>query len=159
MPFQTFVNNALPIAVEGDFASSNPRSATVAPSAGFQVGTGGATIGSFAWIQVDGISVLNTGTGKPDGFIHREQQGLNTTYLSEAGNVIPAGFPVTLMRTGDYFDKVTVSAAVKGDKAFAKLTDGTMQPGAAGATIVGYIETDFFIGRDAAVSELTTMSF
>lgn len=144
MGFQTSVNLELPIAVEGDFASSNPRSAVVAPIAGFQAGTAGVVIGNFAWIQSGGQLVLNTGATKPDGYIHRDQEGLNTTYLSDAGVTIPHGFPVTIMRTGDYFDKVTVSAATRGQKAFAKLSDGTMRPAAAGSTIAGFAGTASF---------------
>ena len=102
--------------------------------------------------------MLNTGTGKPDGFIHREQQALISTYLAESGNLIPVGFPVTLMRTGDYYAAVTVASAEKGEKAFAKLADGTMQPAAAGATVSGFIETDFTISRPAGVGELAVMS-
>lgn len=158
MGFQTQVNITPAIAVAGDFASSNPRSAVVGIEGGYVAGTGGITVGTFVWIQSDDKTVLNSGSGKPDGFIHREQQALITTYLAESGNVIPAGFPVTVMRTGDYYAKATVAAAVKGNKAFAKLTDGTMQPGAAGATISGFVETDFVITRACLVNELAVIT-
>ncbi len=144
MGFQNSVNTELPIAVAGDFASSNPRSAVVPPVAGFQAGATGLNIGLFAWIQSGGQLVLNKGETKPDGFVHRDQQGLNTTFLSDAGINIPQGFPVTLMRTGDYFVKVTVAAATRGQKAFAKLSDGTMRPAAAGTTIAGFAGTASF---------------
>ena len=159
MGFQTQVNAQQAPACAGDFASANPRAATVSPEGGFVAGAAGVTVGRFAWIQSDGVTVLNTGTGKPDGFIHREQQALISTYLAESGNLIPVGFPVTLMRTGDYYAAVTVASAEKGEKAFAKLADGTMQPAAAGATVSGFIETDFIISRAAGVGELAVMSF
>lgn len=158
MGFQTQVNAQQAPAVAGDFASSNPRAAVVAPEGGFVAGSAGVTIGRFAWIQSDGKTLLNTGTGAPDGFIHREQQALISTYLAEASNVIPVGFPVTLMRTGDYYATVTVASAEKGEKAFAKLADGTMQPGAAGATISGFIETDFTVSRPGAVGEVAVIT-
>ena len=158
MGFQTQVNAQQAPACAGDFASANPRKATVSPEGGFVAGAAGVTVGRFAWIQADGVTVLNTGTGKPDGFIHREQQALISTYLAESGNLIPVGFPVTLMRTGDYYAAVTVASAEKGEKAFAKLADGTMQPAAAGATVSGFIETDFTISRPAGVGELAVMS-
>jgi hypothetical protein len=121
-------------------------------------GAAGVTVGRFAWVQADGVTVLNTGTGKPDGFIHREQQALISTYLAEASNVIPQGFPVTVMRTGDYFATATVAAATKGKKAFANLTDGTMQPAAAGATVAGFVETDFVVSVAAGVGELAAIT-
>lgn len=159
MTFQTSVNLTQAPAVEGDFASANPRASVVAPESGFVAGAAGVTVGNFAWIQVDGFTVLNTGSGVPDGFVHREQQALITTFLAESGNLVPQGMPVTLMRTGDYFDKATVSGATKGQKAFAKLSDGTMQAGAAGATISGFIETPFVIDQTVLVNELTVITY
>lgn len=133
MGFQAQVNLQPAIAVAGDFASSNPRAAVVSPEAGFIAGTAGVTVGRFAWIQSDGKTALNTGTGKPDGFIHREQQALITTYLGEASNVVPVGQPLTLMRTGDYYATANGSSAVRGEKAFAKLQDGSTAFLASGA--------------------------
>ena len=158
MGFQTKVNAQQAPACAGDFASANPRAATVSPEGGFVAGAAGVTVGRFAWIQSDGVTVLNTGTGKPDGIIHREQQALISTYLAESGNLIPVGFPVTLMRTGDYYAAVTVASAEKGEKAFAKLADGTVEFDAAGATVAGFIETDFACSRPAGVGELAVMS-
>lgn len=158
MAFQTSVQTYPAYAVAGDFASANPRASFVGPEGGFVAGAAGVTVGRFAWIQADGKTILNTGTGKPDGFVHREQQALITTYLAENGSVIPVGFPVTLMRTGDYWATATVDAAVKGEKAFAKLADGTINFAAAGATVAGFIETDFVCTQAAATGELAVMS-
>lgn len=158
MGFQTQVQAQQAPAVAGDFASANPRAAVVSPEGGFVAGAAGVTVGRFAWIQSDGVTVLNTGTGKPDGFIPREQQALITTYLAERGNLIPGGFPVTLMRTGDYYATVTVASAEKGEKAFANLADGYMQPAAAGAIVPGFIETDFTISRGASPGELAVIT-
>ena len=137
MPFQKTVNTTPAPAVDGDFASVNPMSSVVAPESGFVAGAGGVTVGRFAWISADGKTLLNTGAGKPDGFIPRLQSAQIGTYLAEFGNNIPAGFPVDLMRTGDFYSKSTVAAATKGDKAFAKFQNGTMQPDTAAATIAG----------------------
>lgn len=158
MGFQKQVNAQQAPACAGDFASANPRAAVVSPESGFVAGAAGVTVGRFAWIQSDGVTVLNTGTGKPDGFIHREQQALISTYLAESGNLIPVGFPVTLMRTGDYYALATGNSAVKGEKAFAKLADGTVEFDAAGATVAGFIETDFACSRACASGELAVMS-
>lgn len=125
MGFQTQVNAQQAPACAGGFASGNPRAAVVSPESGFVAGAAGVTIGRFAWIQSDGVTVLNTGTGKPDGFIRSEQQALISTYLAESGNLIPVGFPVTLMRTGDYYALANGSSAAKGEKAYAKFQDGS----------------------------------
>ena len=123
--FQTQVNAQQAPAVAGDFASTNPRASVVAPEGGLIAGSAGVTVGRFAWIASDGKTVSNSGQGKPDGFIHREQQALISTYLAESSNLIPGGFPVTLMRTGDYYATANGSSAVKGEKTYAKLQDGS----------------------------------
>lgn len=162
--FQRTVNMQQAAAVAGDFASANPHSSVVAHQGAFVAGAAGVTVGRFAWAnQTTGI-VLNTGTGKPTGFVHREQgSALITVYLAETSNVIPQGFEVTLQKTGDYWALNTVDPAVIGEKVFASLTDGTIQGAAAGATVAGYIETDFFIdsfptGGTGAVGELVVIS-
>jgi hypothetical protein len=126
MPFQKQVNMYQAPAVAGDFATQNPRSALVAPEDGFVAGSAGVTVGLFAWVQSNG-TVLNNGAGKPDGFIHREMNALITTYLGESGNVIQGGFPVTIMKTGDYYVTANGSSAVRGEKAYAKLQDGSVR--------------------------------
>lgn len=157
--FQRQVNAQQAPAVAGDFASANPRASVPAPEAGFVAGASGLVVAAFAWIDADGRRLNNTAaSGKPNGFVHREQQAFITTYLGETSNVIPTGFPATLMRKGDYFVNTTVAAASVGQKAFAKLADGTMQPGNAGATISGFVETDFYITQAAAVGELAVIS-
>ena len=158
MGFQTQVNAQQAPACAGDFASANPRAAVVSPESGFVAGAAGVTVGRFAWIDAVTGLVSNTGTGKPDGFIHREQQALISVYLAETSNVVPQGFPVTVMRTGDYWATATVGAAVKGNKVFAKLSDGTVQAGAAGATIAGFIETNFVITQGCALNELAVIT-
>lgn len=160
MSFQTAVNNDLPLAIAGDFASSNPRSAWPALEGQYVAGAAGVTVAAFAWIQSDGRSILNVqpaGGGAPDGFIHREQQALITTYLADSTLVIPQGFPVTLMESGDYFI-LSATAAVKGNKVFASVTTGAITYGAAGATIAGYVETAFYVKQAAAANTLAVMS-
>jgi hypothetical protein len=142
MTFQTSVNRFPAIAVAGDFASANPRSAFVAPEGGFVAGAGGVTVGHFAWIASDGRTILSHGTAPnaPDGFVAREQQALITTYLGEASQVIPEGFPVTLMTKGDFYAAVTGStAATKGATVYANYSNGAIAIGSApsGATVTG----------------------
>ena len=157
MGFQTTVNLQQAPAVAGDFATANPR-AFFPAGEGQYVAADAVVVGRFAWIDAVTGLVSNTGTGKPDGFIHREQQALISVYLYETSNVVPRGFPVTVMRTGDYWATATVAAAVKGNKVFARLSDGTVQAGAAGATIAGFIETDFVITQGCALNELAVIT-
>lgn len=158
--FQNSVNAQQAPALPGDFASSNPCASVIAPEGGFVAGAGGINVGTFAWLQADGKTLLNSGGAGaiPDGFVHREQQALISTYLAESGNNIPAGFMVTLMKSGDYYFKANNNAAVIGQKVFAKLADGTTQTGAAGAAIAGYIETAFVVRQACGAGEIAKMS-
>lgn len=151
-------------AVAGDFASANPRSSVVSHEGTLVADTAGVTVARFAWASAAGKVTNVQTTGKPTGFVHRRQgAALITTYLAETSMLIPQGFEVTLMATGDYWVAVTVAPATIGQKAFASITDGTIQPAAAGATVAGYVETDFFItgfpvGGTGAVGELAVIS-
>lgn len=159
MSFQNAVNADLPLAIAGDYATSNPRAAYPAVEGQFVAGAAGVTVALFAWIQADGRTVLNAqpaGGAAPDGFIHREQQALITTYLADNSSLVPAGFPVTLMETGDYF-ALSTAAATKGQKAFASTTTGAITYGAAGATIAGSVETAFIVKQGALANTLAVI--
>jgi len=104
-------------------------------------------------VQEDGVTVLNSGTGKPDGFVHREQQGLISTYLAESSMTIPQGFAVTLQRTGDYFVKATGAAAERGQPAFADPATGEVSFGGTG------VETDFVCSQACGADELAVITF
>lgn len=110
MPFQTFVGTQPSPAVAGDFASANPRSSVLAGPGGLVAGPSGVFVGRFAWLSYDRVDandapaeVNNTGLGTPDGFVHREQQGLITQFLAEASMLVPQGFAMTVMSSGDYW--------------------------------------------------------
>jgi hypothetical protein len=134
MSFQTKAQVQPAPAVEGDFASANPRFTALVGAGGFVAGSSGVTIGRFAWAtdqQIDDVNapaIVNSfGIGQVTGFVHREQQGLNTTYLSEAGMTIPQGFGLTLMAGGDFWVKNAGSTqATPGMKAYASFVDGTV---------------------------------
>ena len=132
--FQTQVNLYNPYGVEGDFASANPRATALTADGGALIaGPNGVTIGQFAWIESDGRTVTNQGQypAQPDGFVHRDQQGVLTQYLQAAGMLIPAGFPVTLMRAGDFLDKNTgPSSITRYSTLYASYLDGSLQTAA-----------------------------
>ena len=139
--FQTQVQNNPAPAVEGDFATTNPRATVLAGPGGLVAGDNGVTVGRFAWltdefVDADGApaTVYNTGAGPVAGFVHREQQGLITTYLQTASMIVPAGFPVTLFAEGDFWVKNNgAGQAVPGQKAYANFADGTVSFAATGS--------------------------
>lgn len=152
MPFQNQVNQQWAPAVEGDFASANPRATVLAGPGGLVVGAAGATVGRFGWADANG-NVTNSGTGAPTGFIHREQQALITTFLAEASMVMPQGLPITLYKAGDFWVKTGTTATV-GQKVFASTTDGSIQTAAAGSTVASYVETNFYVDSAGNAGEL-----
>lgn len=163
MGFQNRVNLQQAPAVAGDFASSNPRATVIAPEAGFVAGAGGVVVGKFAWVDADGRTVHSYGSAPaaPDGFVHREENALITTYLGESSNVIPVGFPVILHRSGDFFGLVEGStAATKGAAVYAGYSDGSINIGSApaGFSATGSIGATFTAtgsGTDLTTSVVT----
>lgn len=137
--FQTQVYNQPVQAVAGDFASTNPYFTYDAGPGGLVAGTAGVTIGKFAWVYppLDSNSApqvaLSSGAGPVAGFVHRAQQGLNSTFLSDAGMTIPKGIMVTLMNGGDFWVvNEGATQATQGLKAFANLLTGGVSFAAAG---------------------------
>lgn len=165
--FQTTVNLQQAAAVEGDFASANPRRSVVSHEGTLVAGTGGVTVARFAWADSTG-KVTNAGSedDAPAGFVARSgQQGAAqiTTYLAETSMVIPEGYEVTLHGSGDFWVKHITNPATVGQKVFASVTTGQIQTAAAGAIVDGYIETAFRVsgfpaGGTGAVGELIVIS-
>lgn len=152
--FQSVINQQQAPGVEGDFASANPKASLLAGEGALVAGTNGVIVGRFAWVT-NGV-VSNTGTGVPDGFVHREGQASITDWLAESSMTIQPGFQMTLMTAGDFWVK-TAGVATVGQKIFAKLSDGSITTGAAGATVAGYVETKFVVGSAGAAGELIQM--
>ncbi|MGF6604588.1 hypothetical protein P3T23_009344 [Paraburkholderia sp. GAS448] len=171
MGFQTQVYYQPSPAVEGDFASVNPRASVLAGPGSLVAGPNGVTVGRFAWATSTGqedISsgevdfynlVSSSGTGPPSGFVHRNQQALITQWLAEATMVIPGGLPVTLFSAGDFWARNAGNAAtVVNQKVFADLGNGAAIPADAGATVAGAVETKWTVMSAAAPGELMKMS-
>ncbi len=129
---QAFVNTVQAPAVEGDFASANPRFTALAGPGGYVAGAAGVRIAYFCWESDQAIDqdnspiIINSfGVGSVTGFIHRAQQGLNTTFLASSGMLAPTGFPLTVASGGDFWVKNNGSTyAQKGQKAYADLATG-----------------------------------
>lgn len=148
--FQTQVNTQPAPAVAGDFASANPRFTFDAGPGGLVAGPGGVTVARFAWANLsikdtdNAPAVVNNfpvgAGGPPTGFVHRAQQALNTTFLSDASMVIPSGFPVTLFTGGDFFVKNDgATQALFGMKAYANYADGRISFAVTGAPLTSVV--------------------
>ncbi|MGZ2484285.1 hypothetical protein ACVITL_002808 [Rhizobium pisi] len=127
-------------AVEGDFASTNPRATVIAGPGGLVAGSsfivGRAIWLSSTYVDDDGTpAVANAfGSGAIAGIAHREQQGLIQQYLQESTMLVPAGFPVTVFASGDFWVKNNGSTqALPGMKAYAAFADGKFTAAATGS--------------------------
>lgn len=129
--FPTFVNQQLPLAVVGDFASMNPRAVALAGAGQFRAADGSTSlltalvapvvVGNFAWAFSDGLAYGNKHSPAALGFIANELQTVITQFLGVFRLTVQAGFPVTLYSYGDFFANVaSVSGSVAvGDSIFA----------------------------------------
>lgn len=155
--FQTQVSAALAPAVEGDFASANQNKySALAGPGGIVAGASGLYQARFAWldytnVDADGAPAIanNTGSGVPAGFVRRDQQALDTTFLSKASMLMPQGFPVTIFESGDFWAKNSgTSQALPGMKAYAAYKDGTITFAATGsaatASVTGAVTASTF---------------
>jgi len=162
--FQKQVNLTPAPAVEGDFASANPRSTYLAGPGGLVAGSEGVTVAKFAWVDdVDSTTVRSYGTftGKPSGFVHREQQGLITDYLAESGMKVQQGFPITLYTEGDFWAKVTgATAATVGAAVYATYATGAITIGSAatGASTTASIGATFTASAGSPSTKLVVTS-
>lgn len=142
-------------AVEGDFASTNPRATAVNNNGGF-ISDGTVVVGGFAWAKGNILSV-NMVTGQaPTGFISRTANFAYINSFESSTLIINKGVETTVHVSGDFYVLATVSAT-KGQKVFASRA-GTVIFGASGDEIANAIETNFFVTSDANAGELVIIS-
>lgn len=171
MGFQNRVNLQQAPAVAGDFASANPRASVLANEGGLVAGPGGVTVGRFAWISDDGKTVHNYANTPrvPDGFVHRDMQGLIATYLADSSMLIPEGFPITLCAAGDFYAKLAgANAAARNSALFADYSTGQVTAVAApvggvvtavlGSTNTGALGATFTASADTDATKLVVTS-
>lgn len=151
MAFQTHVNRYQAPGIPGTFASNNPSYSAVGGENQYVACENGVLIGRFGWTDANG-RIANAGGSAPLGFILHSFNGVMYDIRSGASMSIPAGRQVTLMQNGDFW-ATTGTAATVGQKVFAKLSDGTLVTGNAGATVEGAIETKFHVATAGAVGE------
>lgn len=156
--FQTYVKSQPAPAVEGDFASTNPRSSVVPSVAGaWKVAPGQSVrVGYFAWgDSATGLvysSLAAAGTDPVIGFVARqpnEPSALITAFLGESIMTLQAGMPCTLLQTGDYWAALIGAAA--NDAVFAVEATGAPSLVDDATTIA----TGFVAGSAAPVNGVT----
>jgi hypothetical protein len=154
--FQTQVFLQPAIGVAGDRWSQNPIFSYAAGPGGLVSGTS-LFVGRFAWVTQPldpngSPSLANSfGNGAPNGFLMKNQQALNTTFLSNAGMQVQPGAQTALQVAGDFLvqNDGTTEAEV-GQKAFAFVATGKVAFAAAG-TIFG--------GASATASSIAASTF
>lgn len=137
--FQRTVNTFPAPAVEGDFASANPRFTMLAGEDEFTAGPLGVVVGRFAWANPITGRVSNAHPGVANsrlGFVGRSQPVLITGWLESEGMTVQSGLEITMFSAADVWARFAAGATF-GQKVFARFTDGAAIAGAAGATIAG----------------------
>lgn len=164
--FPNTMNMTQAPAVEGQIASNNPRHAAPGAAGAWVAGSGGVVVGRFAWgdlTATDSILVNSANSGVPTCFVANEMgAAMVTTYLTEYGMTIPEGYQVPgAFVGGDFWVKNTGSAtSAVGNKAYAKLSDGTIIFDATGqvGSHAGYVETKWYAATIGAQNELVKMT-
>lgn len=158
MPFQTTVNNELPLPTPGSFASTNPRVTVLSGDSQYVAAATGVTVGGFAWVNGNTVQNFSTGT-VPDGFVSNQLQAPNNVWLSETVYSINSGLPVILYNQGDFWVKMSGSAT-RGMKVFADLNSGAVTAFAAGtAAATGGVMTASITTTVLTVTAVTSGTF
>lgn len=151
--FQNVVNLEPAVGLVGGYAAVNP---IVSTPRGYIAKTA-VTVGHFCWEDSTVAGQVNpSGEGAPLGFVVREvnvPMGTNVAYT----NVVPAGCTVTVAVAGDFYVAPTADST-KGQKVFASTTDGSVKGGTAGATVTGFVETDWTFDTSADAGELAIIT-
>jgi hypothetical protein len=154
--FQTQVYDAPAAFIAGDRTSQNPIFSYDAGPGGLIAGSS-LFVGRFAWVtqplDPNGTpSIANSfGNGAPNGFLMKNQQALNTTYLSFAGMQVQPGVQTALQIAGDFAvvnDGTT--EAEYGQKVFAYVATGKATFAAAGTIFGGASATASSIAAGAS---------
>lgn len=128
--FQTVIHREPAPAVQGDFASYNPRSSVIPPvENGFvSAATQALTVGFFGWGATTGLvysSSAGAGANAALGFIARTPNipsSIITTFLAESVATLQDGMPVTLQSAGDYW--INLGGVTPGATIYADATTG-----------------------------------
>ncbi|HEV3309601.1 MAG TPA: hypothetical protein VG815_03685 [Chloroflexota bacterium] len=158
--FQTVVYDQPAAGVPGSRASLNTNLFSVlAGPGGLVAGVGGVTIAAFCWTTppVDGNETnqiaYSFGSGSPAGFVARELQGQNSTFLSYAGMTILQGYDVVAYTSGDFWVVNNgTTYCTPGMKAYASFTNGLVSFAATGAPTTGPTTTGTIAAATSSVT-------
>lgn len=151
--FQTTVQNTPALGVAGDKVDLNPF--VYAP--GNPLADGPVVIGTFVWASTKGAVNKTTSAIIPLGIVQREQAYFNYDASSGASMIVNDGGALSVIIKGDVYVN-TLTEATRGQKVFAVLNDGTIKTGAAGSSIDGAIETEWFVDTGGAANSLIIIS-
>ena len=133
--FPRQVNTKGAPAVVGDWCDGSPRSLVNNGQGAFAAGPNGLTVGLFAWADSTNTVLNNYGTGAPTGFIHRNQQGLQTAYLSFYGMTMVPGTPAEAANAaGVYAYNSGTTTSTIGMTAYANYQTGAVTFGTSAPT-------------------------
>lgn len=151
--FQNKVNLVPAVGLPGAYAAVNP---VVSTAKGY-IAKVNVPVGGFCWEDATDAGQVNpSGSGAPLGFVVREVAYVLDTD-ADAINFVPAGGNVSVQKKGDFFVQAAV-AVTKGQKVFADTTTGAVKAGAAGGTVSGAVETDFYFVTTAEANEISVIS-
>lgn len=160
MAFQTDVKIYRGVGQVGHPASTSPIIAAAGGPGAFRAAPAGVTIATFVFRDATDPKVVTnvapTSTTKPVGFIQNLAQAI-IGYGQSASMLIRGGVEVSPKVGGDFWVKSSTVATV-GQKVFASITTGAIATGAAGATVTGFVETDWYVSQGAAVGDLVIIS-
>jgi hypothetical protein len=157
--FQKQVNIYSAPAAIGAVASNNPWIGYVAGPNAVVSGANGVAVGRFAWAtpmvangpietaeraDSNALLVADGVNRAPSGFVHNEQQGGFTGYLQESGLSILPWQAMDLATRGDFWAQITLNPAVRDQKIYANMLDGSITSAATGATIAAKSYTASF---------------
>lgn len=158
--FQQSVGMYRGVGQVGHPASTSPIIAAAGGPGAFKATSAGVTIATFVFRDATDPTIVTnvapSATTKPVGFIQNLGQAIIGYGLSNS-MLIRGGAEISPKVGGDFWAKSS-TAATEGQKVFASVTDGTIATGAAGATVTGYVETDWYVSHGAAVGNLIIIS-
>lgn len=158
--FQQSVDMYRGVGQVGHPASTSPIIAAAGGPGAFKTATAGVSIGTFVFRDATDPKIVTNvapaADSKAVGFIQNLGQAI-IGYGQSASMLIRGGVEVSPKVGGDFWVESSTVATV-GQKVFASITNGSIATGAAGATISGYVETDWYVSQGAPVGDLVIIS-
>lgn len=155
--FQKSLQREPALGQEGGRASANVVRTYPTVYGRLVAGTGGLTIGKFAWVNDRAAENKTSGTTKPAGFAEAVNNSWILNYIDSVSMVVPPGYECSLAVEGDFYC-IPLNDITAGMKVFASTKDGSIQGGEEGATIADYVETWFVFPYSVKANSLAMIS-